>query len=178
MKNEKIRKEINRMTDELNNSLIRTFEHVDECEQEAYDRGLNECWKIFERFFLTGESDSLNITERGEIFGTISIANILRNFTPQQALEKIRAWEEKAEENVKNKDETEKIQIGDKVIVRFIQPSTNYQICLKGKVVANYPHKILILTKDKRLHEIDKLCGNLNIIRTEKHVDILGYIEE
>lgn len=52
MKNEKIRKEINCMTDELNKSLIRTFEHVDECEQEAYDRGLNECWKIFERIFF------------------------------------------------------------------------------------------------------------------------------
>lgn len=95
MKNEKIRNEINRMTDELNNSLIRTFEHVDKCEQEAYDRGLNDCWQMIKRLYLTKKSDSITTIERGEIFGKTSIYDILRDFTPQQALEKIRAWEEK-----------------------------------------------------------------------------------
>lgn len=172
MMNEKIRKEINLMINDLNDALIRTFEHVDKYEQEAYDRGLNDCWNAIKKIILPNSQGGLTIDELESIFGTIRYQDILINFTPIQTIEKIRGFQEKKKEAEK------KIEIGDMVTVSFIRPDTNFQICIKGMVVANYLHKIVILTKDKHLHEFDKLCGNLNVIKTGKHVDILRFIEE
>lgn len=163
----KNRKEINSMTDKLNNSLIRTFEHVDKCEQEAYDRGLNDCWQMIKRLYLTKKSDSITTIERGEIFGKTSIYDILRDFTPQQALEKIRAWEEK-----KKTEERAKLNIGD-----VVEVYVNSSIIISKAVFLNDNEDTycILYSPLSGPQLINKSVYTLK--KTGKHVDILRFIE-
>lgn len=123
--------------------------------------------RYLNEFFLTVESDSLDITERGEIFGTMLVANILRNFTPQQALEKIRAWEEKKSE------ERAKLNIGD-----VVEVYVNSSIIISKAVFLNDNEDTycVLYSSLSGPQLINKSVYTLK--KTGKHVDILRFIEE
>ena len=125
MTNEQIRNEINEATRDfrettrkVNEALNHAAGRLDKAEKEAYDRGLNDCWEMVRRIYLNSD-DPLLDSDLDEIFPELvdpTLVSILLRNTPQEALAKIRAWEEKKAEEERNKqEEAEKIQIGDVV---------------------------------------------------------------
>ena len=179
MTNEQIRNEINEATRDfrettrkVNEALNHAAGRLDKAEKEAYDRGLNDCWDMIRKL---RKIDFLN---RKEIFsldhGTF-ISNIVDEFTPQQALAKIRAWEEKkAEEERKKKEEAEKIQIGD-VVEATVGCPVRQQ--LKGIFLMETDASYNILDPTGNVY----ICMKENnpiIKKTGEHVDILGALKE
>lgn len=179
MTNEQIRNEINEATRDfrettrkVNEALNHAAGRLDKAEKEAYDRGLNDCWEMVRKLRKIGFLD------RKEIFPLahgISISDVLDDYSPQQALAKIRTWEEKkAEEERKKQEEAEKIQIGD-VVEYYCEDKWK-----KGVIVGYHDNR----TDEYYIKNIqDKVPQVIfpkmfNIKKTGEHVDILGALKE
>lgn len=181
MTNEELRNEINEATREfrettrkVNEALNHAAGRLDKAEKEAYDRGLNDCWEMIRKL------RKIEFLDRKEIFsldhGTF-ISNIVDEFTPQQALAKIRAWEEKkAEEERKEQEEAEKIQIGD-VVKITIRNCTGVPPTYRGVVISNTEYSLLFMRKNGQTDCVVKDSA-VTIEKTGEHVDILGVLED
>jgi hypothetical protein len=76
---------------EAKNELVRDFD----CELDmAYDRGLNDAWELAKKIILVKGRGGFDAELNLKLFGTISCADIIQNFTPQEALAKLKAYEE------------------------------------------------------------------------------------
>jgi hypothetical protein len=183
MTNEEIRNNLNLLTGNFeetarvaSRALSLAAEGLDTFEQEAYDRGLNDCWEMVRKLRKIGFLD------RKEIFPLahgISISDVLDDYTPQQALAKIRAWErKKAEEERKKQEEAEKIQIGDVVEVYDIS-GADRELVIKGIYLAGDKYDFVVLHEDS-LGFFDESSFDVKMftaIKTGKHVDILGVLK-
>lgn len=83
-------------------ALQERLELIDELKQAEYNKGLNDAWELARKI-----ADIVLPSERAEIFGYvvngITVVDILRDFTPQEALAKLKAYEDS------------KIEVGDVV---------------------------------------------------------------
>lgn len=184
MTNEQIRNEINEATRDfrettrkVNEALNHAAGRLNKCEQEAYDRGLNDCWEMVKKIremswkervtaldLMYSQTDGLEIT-------------LLNIDNPQQALAKIRAWEEKkTEEERKKQEEAEKIQIGDVVEVT-IRNCTGVPPTYRGVVISDTEHSLLFIRKNGQTDCVVK-DSTVTIKKTGEHVDILGALKK
>lgn len=71
-----------------------TVKNIEDAEKEGYSKGLNDVWECAKKIY------ALSFSETEEIYGeenADSLLKILRNFAPQEAIEKLKEWEENKE---------------------------------------------------------------------------------
>lgn len=79
--------------EELNSDYIN--EHYGELQDTAYQRGLNDAWECARKIVCDDTCGGMSMKELVEIFNKSSDAYILRDFTAQQAIEMLKAHEQK-----------------------------------------------------------------------------------
>lgn len=120
-----------------------------------YKYGMAKAWEIAKRISLSKENGGFGAEELKEIFGATKPEIILSKYTPQQAKEKIEAWEEAMEE----------IQVGDVVKVTFPVPRTGVVIAKSDDYVVWFNENLVV---DYRKNRIRKTGQTINIQGTLK----------
>lgn len=125
------------------------------CEEEmiskTYEQGLNDAWELARKI-----ENKLDIPTAREIFEAYRIADILDNFTPQEALAKIEAYEE-----------SKAIKVGD--VVRRISGNEEYLIITEEEDDSVYEYGVIVL----KSMTIDRITGDLSKFeKTGRHIDI------
>lgn len=75
---------------------------------ESYNRGLNDAWELAKKIVLPDHLGGYTVDELKDIFGKNTFASLMNTFTPQEALAKVKTYEEERNE----------IKVGDVVTVR------------------------------------------------------------
>lgn len=75
---------------------------------ESYNRGLNDAWELAKKIVLPDHLGGYTVDELKDIFGKNTFAPLMDTLTAQEALAKVKAYEE----------ECNKIKVGDIVTVR------------------------------------------------------------
>lgn len=97
----------------LNSDYIN--EHFGELQDEAYQRGLEDAWEATKKIFGYEIDGAVPIADIGNVFGyepckAFCTADILRDFTVQEAIAKLKAYEDK---------HSDRIEVGD-IVERYI----------------------------------------------------------
>lgn len=117
---------------------------------ELYNKGLNDAWELAKKIVINSDDGGYTAKELGEMFRTILPSEVFADFTPQEALAKVKAYE----------DECNKITVGDVVKLK----GTSYEA-----VVTRVSETILhCLYKDGRCAPG---CYKENYEKTGKHFD-------
>lgn len=74
---------------------------------EAYNKGLDDAWELAKKIVLPDHLGGYTVDELKDIFGKNTFASLMNTFTPQEALAKVKAYEEHNE-----------IKVGDVVTIR------------------------------------------------------------
>ena len=119
---------------------------------KTYTDGLNDAWEMANKI-----ADTLTTSERAKIFGYvvngITVMDILRDFTPQEALAKLETYEKSKEINVGDVVE----QNGHKFVIIFVN--------------GEYVNGI----------DVDGRFSNISIKnckKTNRHIDITSVLEQ
>ena len=75
---------------------------------ESYNKGLNDAWELAKKIAVLEDDGGYSCEELENIFGHVATASVLKVFTPQEALAKVKAYE----------DERNEIKVGDVVKAR------------------------------------------------------------
>ena len=81
---------------------------TDDLLNQGYNKGLNDAWELVKKIVLKAEKGGLNYNDFKNIFGVGDYVSVLEEFTPQEALAKLKAYEE-----------AQKIKLGEIVIVNI-----------------------------------------------------------
>ena len=90
--------------EELNSDYIN--EHFGELQDEAYQAGLNDAWEAARRICLGREDGGISNNELMEIFKVGSDCTALKKYSAQEAIIKLKAYEDKR---------SDRIEVGDEV---------------------------------------------------------------
>lgn len=149
------RRKVNGAFSHARNIVVRNGDDV-----EGYNKGLEDAWKLGKKI-----ADTLSTSERAKIFGYvvngITVTDILRDFTPQEALDKLEAYERKQAE----------IKIGD--VVTFDTGGIKF-VCTKDNVNNDYT-KCHLMASDGSVWEE---CDKEKLQKTGKHIDISSILEQ
>jgi hypothetical protein len=118
---------------------------------ESYNKGLNDAWKLAKKIAVLEDDGGYSCEELKNIFGHVATASVLKVFTPQEALAKVKAYEERNE-----------IKVGD--VVRSKGCS------VEGIVTKVYEIKIYRLFKDGSCDSISTKAKE-DLVKTGKHFD-------
>lgn len=75
---------------------------------ESYNRGLNDAWELAKKIVINSDDGGYTANELEEMFRTIFPDEVFADFSPQEALAKVKAYEEERNE----------IKVGDVVTIR------------------------------------------------------------
>lgn len=84
------------------------FTDTEKAEKKAYERGLDEAWKVATKIIEPADDGEYSFNALHTIFGESSIRSILKHNTAIEAIDKIKAYEDKQDAEIK---------VGDEVIV-------------------------------------------------------------
>ena len=112
--------------EELNSDYIN--EHYGELQDEAYQRGLEDAWEAARRIVADTDHGGIALGTLGEIFGTQAYSYIMTENTAQQAIDKIKAYDDK---------HSDRIEVGDEVnwdgdcfiVTKIFQPRNMKEQC-------------------------------------------------
>ena len=152
--NRRCRQDGNDLLNELRGILTKN-------DPDEYNRGLNDAWELAQRIGGVKKSDAYHVWELEEIFGT---AYVFDDFTFQQALEKVEAYEKK-----KAEEET-KLEPGDVVTVDSMTYGS-----YKGIIEKVDGENIAMLTRYGRLSFNSSQKQQFNIRKTGERLD--NYLE-
>ena len=94
--------------EELNSDYIN--EHFGELQDEAYQRGLEDAWEAAQKVVCKTTAGGMSLDTLKEIFGVQSPAAIMQSNTAQQAIDKIKTYEDKR---------SDRIEVGD-IVDRYL----------------------------------------------------------
>lgn len=133
----------------------------------AYQRGLDDAWEAAKKIFGYEIDGGIPIDEAGRVFGysedaTFCTADIFRHNTVSEAIEKLKAYEEKQKAD-------DEIKVGDVVMIKQFKHPENH---------------LFVVTKvsDESVWGIEG-DGSWNywaineVIKTDKHFDIVSILE-
>ena len=106
-----------------------------EMKAEAYNKGLNEAWEAAKKIIEIVSKGGYRYDELSKIFGTVDFQLIFRLNTANEALAKIKAYEEKQKQDAEIKVgyEVYNIDRENKRIVTAIDGNKAIQLCSNGK---------------------------------------------
>ena len=134
-----------------NDTLIYIQDKYLQKDEKTYSDGLNDAWELARKI-----ENKLGSTILEPIFGSSRIADILDNFTPQEALAKIEAYEK-----------SKQIQIGD--VVEF-EAGT---IAVVTRIQEGY---ISVCFEDGGAMGFKE--SEYDLKKTGRHIDILSILEQ
>lgn len=65
---------------------------------EAYNKGLDDAWELAKKIVLPDHLGGYTVDELKDIFGKNTFASLMNTFSPQEALAKVKVYEEKHNE--------------------------------------------------------------------------------
>lgn len=130
---------------------------VSDVKAKEYEKGLSDAWECAKKVYLDVDKGGLNIDELGSVFGKSNPSSLMQDLTPQEAINKLKAWEEKQE--IKAGDVIVSPS-GSEAIVHLIDSSGNLG-CIDGK------EQFFIENSRKKLWK-----------RTGKHIDLTEIFKE
>ena len=119
---------------------------------EAYNKGLNDAWNLAKKIVLPEHKGGYTTDEFIDIFGKNTYMSAMSDFTPQEALVKVKAYEKEHDE----------IKVGD--VVRSKGCS------VEGIVTKVYEIKIYRLFKDGSCDSISTKAKE-DLVKTGRHFD-------
>lgn len=136
-----------------------TWELVADASNSEYQKGLNDAWKAARKIVCDESCGGMSMTELA-IFNRGSSSSILRDFTAQQAIEKLKAYEEK---------QSDKIDVGDEVI--------NIPTKTKGILLEPETEHLLatVIVPSLRWRTIN--IRHANLTKTGKHYNVEDFLE-
>lgn len=75
----------------------------------VYEKGLNDVWECAKKIACDKSQNGYSLYTLKEIFGTASISDIFSNFSPSEAITRIKEYEEKQKQ-------ADDVKVGDEVI--------------------------------------------------------------
>ena len=148
--------------EELNSDYIN--EHFSDLQDTAYQRGLDEAWKAARRISVIELNGGLAGKELMKIYGTMDIHKIYDDNTASEAIDKLKAYEEKQKAD-------NKIEVGDEVnwlgdcfiVTRIFQPRNGKEQCDGIDDDGCVYHDVLIkdLEKTGRHFDIQKILEEM-----------------
>ena len=142
--------------EELNSDYIN--EHYGQLQDDAYQRGLNDAWEAAKKLF-SSMADS-DIDKAFPIEWNNGGFNALMNLQPQEAIEKLKAYEERQKAD-------DEIEVGDE-----IRPSYSD---IAGVVTLIDDDTIYVLWRDGSSTSMIKLK---EVRKTGRHFDIASILED
>ena len=120
---------------------------------KTYEDGLNDAWSAVKKIVCEVEDGGYDTDELHELFELGYADEIILRYTPQEAIDRILAYEKK---------KVEKIKVGSEIT--FLKYTGNKFEIVRGIVFAvNAANTIIKLTvydfDDKRLYEIPQISG-------------------
>lgn len=91
--------------EELNSDYIN--EHYGSLQDETYQAGMDKAWEIARRIMLNCEDGGIDGDGLRKMFGTANTYTIIKDNTAQEAVDKIKAYDDK---------HSDRIEVGDEVI--------------------------------------------------------------
>lgn len=88
------------------------FTDTEEAEKKAYNRGLNDAWEVIKKITKDDSVGGYSIEMMQELFGQTCVYDITHNYTPEEAIAKIREYEDKQKQDAE-------IKVGDEVITKY-----------------------------------------------------------
>ena len=132
--------------------------------QDGYELGVNEVWEAVKRFVIAPKDGGLTSEQIEEIFGEYqSLLDIFYNFSAQEVLEKLKAW-----------DERDVITVGDEV--EDIKGTKSVVIAVDGGRASllnfHYSHVQLMPLDDlhKTGRHFDEVTDLLEKLKGEKFI--------
>lgn len=102
------------MTHEAKQCVDQMYEQIyEDAYDDGYQEGLNDAWECFKRIVYHSNNGGFTVAEMCEIFETSIPANIVRRFSPSEAIRKIKDYEQK------KKQADAEISVGDEVIYKY-----------------------------------------------------------
>lgn len=144
--------------EELNSDYIN--EHFGDLQDDAYQRGLDDAWKAAKKIVLDTNHGGIALSDLSKIFGGQSYTYIMNKNTAQEAIAKLKAYEEKQKAD-------DEIKVGDEV-----KPSYSD---ITGVVTLIDDDTIYVLWRDGSSTGILKLK---EVTKTGRHFDIASILEE
>ena len=150
--------------EELNSDYIN--EHFGELQDEAYKRGYEEGRKVgskdgmYEAWEAAKKIALMDIETSENVTGYFGLFRIMKNLTPMQAIEKLKAYEEKQKAD-------DEIKVGDEVVTRGLIPGNTF---LVTKVTESSVYGI---SNDGSWNFYNKD----SVTKTGKHYDIASILE-
>ena len=71
------------------------FTDTKEAEDKAYNRGLNDAWEVIKKITKDDSVGGYSIEMMQELFGQTCVYDITHNYTPEEAIAKIKEYEDK-----------------------------------------------------------------------------------
>jgi len=101
-------------------------------EEKAYNRGLNDAWEVIKKITKDDSVCGYSIEMMQELFGWTCVYDITHNYTPEEAIAKIKAYEEqqKQDAEIKVGDEVYSDAFDDKGIVTHITADKVACVCI------------------------------------------------
>lgn len=110
------------------------FTDTEETEKKAYNRGLNDAWEVIKRITRDEGVGGYSIEMMWELFGQTCVYDITHNYTPEEAIAKIKEYEDKQKQDAKIKVGDEVTHDGAKFIVLNIDSQTSiYCLDIRGR---------------------------------------------
>ena len=143
----------------LNSDYIN--EHFGDLQDTAYQRGLNDAWEVARNISILESNGGYSWKEMKNIFGTDSPSEIYVRHTAAEAINKIKAYEEKqkAEDEIRVGDEVK--WNSDLIVVTRLYEDGSFDWC-DG-----------ISNDGRAFHILEK-----NACKTGRHFDIASILEE
>ena len=134
---------------------------------EAYQRGLDDAWEAAKKIFGYEKDGGIPIDEIGKVFGyaedaEFCTADIIRHNTVSEAINKIKAYEEKQKAD-------DKIEVGDEV-----KRKTALKNERGGIVTKEWKDIYYIMWSDGSSGQWDKD----RVVKTGRHFDIASILED
>jgi hypothetical protein len=118
---------------------------------ESYNKGLNDAWELAKKIEISSYDGGYTGKELMEMFGTISFNKIFADLTPQEALTKVKQYEER---NEIKKGDVVNDSVGETLVLR-IDDGRIYLLCRDGSC-GEYPLSPRFKKTGKHFDSIDE----------------------
>lgn len=131
-------------------------EEVKSYTDKTYEQGLEDAWELLEKMWV------MDYDKIYEIFEVSCATEVFRDYTPQEALAKLKAYEEESE-----------IKVGDVVEMHDPRYKDSAPYMIKGCVIGMYNNKSAYVLEDNGDVE-EWECKKMK--KTGKHIDIASLL--
>lgn len=153
------------MTHEAKQCVDQMYEQIyEDAYDDGYQEGLNDAWECFKRIANPPRDGGLSGNELWEIFREPNICYIPRDYSPTEAIQKIKDYEER------QKQKADEIRVGDEVYII----NENDKSVVTNIFNASHGPVAMLLSGDAKWIDV----GLQYLNKTGKHYDAIEEVLE